>query len=283
MVDSIIEQLHLVHVTDYVIKIGIGFSKSITEKSYQDFKAYSWSESDKTKELIIRVNFMYEDYDSGNPLKHSLFIRVAREMKPSNILQMLASGANDKLDEFENMTAPVFCRTDHINDKLSKDLIGAVHEWHKGLKQPKLLSGTYELIRKHRESIAKFVHYLFPAVVVMLLTYIAFCIDEVLPSTTNLMQYYVSLVLVCNFLVIFFTAHGNRKAQKIYSNLSKLKNEDVIFDITRGDDKLCSEQVERNKEFFTTALQIFLWVLFQNITASIIAAFIFEALTKTAT
>ena len=111
LVGSLIDQLKIAKVREFTIKIGVGFEKEIVEKSFEEFRSYSWSEPSKTKELFIRINFLYEDYDSGNPLKHAMFLRIARELNPGNLFQIIASNDSDKLDNFESLLSPVFCRS----------------------------------------------------------------------------------------------------------------------------------------------------------------------------
>lgn len=55
--------------------------------------------------------------------------------------------------------------------------------------------------------------------------------------------------------------------------LASISGEDVIFDITKGDDKEQSDTINKNKDLFRDSRSIFLWT---NGQASLIAAGIFE-------
>ena len=55
LVKKLKEQLKLVHVTDAIFSVSVGFDKDIVEKSFDEFVKNDWQDSDKTKEIIIRV------------------------------------------------------------------------------------------------------------------------------------------------------------------------------------------------------------------------------------
>lgn len=277
LINQIIEQFKLTHIRDYTIVVGLGFENELVEKPFLDFSNSPCSEPEKTKEIVIKINFMYEDYDSGNPLKHAFFIRIAKGIKPGNLLQLLASNDNEALDNMEYLMCPVFCRTDHVNDKLSKDLISVVGKWHEGQKQPRLLSGSYEFLREHKSYVARAIHYSIPASIVFILCYFAFSIPDLISSKYQLPAF-VSLIISSKVILSFFLSISGVRANKAFQSLSKISNEDVIFDITRGDNKEFSEVVDKNRDLFKSARSIFIWTNLQAIVSSIIASVVFEIL-----
>lgn len=256
LVKEISEQLKLAHVRDCTIVVGVGFEKDFVEKPFSDFESYAWNEPDKTKEITIKINFLYEDYDSGNPLKHAVFIRIAKGIKPGNLLQLMASNDSDQLDNLENLMCPVFCRTDHVNDKLSKDIMRVVEDWHAGQKQPKLLSGGYELLKKHKVQVARTVHYSYSAAAVFVLAYCAFTIPSILEDQ-YILPALTSLVIFSKLILSVLMNVGGSRAQKVFSKLSDISGDDVIFDVTKGDDKEQSDTINKNKELFRDSRSIF--------------------------
>jgi len=275
LIKKIKEQLKLVHVVDATISISLGFEKDFIETSYDEFSKKDWQDSERTKEVIIRVHFMYEDLNRESTIKNSLFIRIAKGLKAGNIFQMLASSDMDSLDNIEDLMCPVFCRTDNINDKLSKDLLGVVEEWHSGQKQPNLMSGTYKFIKKHKINVARSVHFSLPAAITFILCYFAFLVPNLI-SSENHLSTYVSIIITSKLLLTFFLGVGGAKGKEVFGKLSKISHEDVIFDVTKGDDKEYSEVVNKNTELFSSARKTFLWINVQAISASIVAACIFE-------
>lgn len=275
LVKQIKIQLKLVHVTDAIITISLGLDKDFIEKTFDDFANYEWQEAEKTKEVIVRVHFMYQDLNMESTIKNTLFIRIAKGIKPGNIFQMIASSKMDSLDNIEDLMSPVFCRTDNINDKLSKDLLGVVENWHAGQKQPNLISNTYKWLKKNKTAAARFVHYSIPSSIAFIACYSAFSALEVIPEN-QLIPTYVSIIIISKLLIEFFLQLCGSKAKEVYTHLSGISHEDVIFDITKGDDKDYSEVVNKNKELFNSAKGKFLWINFQAVTASIVAALIIE-------
>ena len=277
LVRKINEQLQLVHVTDAVINVSLGFKKDFIEKPFDEFTKSDWQDSDKTTEVIIRVHFMYEDLNRQSTIKNSLFIRIAKGIKAGNIFQMLASADTDSLDNIEDLMCPVFCRTDNVSDKLSKDLLGVVEEWHAGQKQPNLISGSYKFLKRNKSTVARLVHYSLPSAVTFVLCYFSFLVPYLIPVDFRIPAY-VSIVIISKLALSFFLSYGGAKGKLVYAKLNSISHEDVIFDITKGDDKEYSEVVNKNKELFSSARATFLWVHAQAIIGSIIAAAIFELL-----
>lgn len=276
LIDSLIEKLQLAKVRDKVIRVGVGFDKEITEKNYDEFKAYNWGEPGKTKELYIKINFLYEDFHSGNPLKHAFFLRIARELNPGNIFQIIVSNDNDKLDNFESLLSPVFCRTDHINDDLSKSLINAVSDWHKGQKQPQLISASYKFAKEHKERLARIIHYIYPAVTCAIMCAAMFKANLLMVGKSNLLPLLFATTIAAIFLMNFFSAYGSRRASKIFDCLNKISAEDVVFKITKGDDKDYSERIDKNNKLFTSARKDALWAFAQNVAAGVTATAVYE-------
>jgi hypothetical protein len=277
LVKELIEQLELVKVKEYTISIGVGFDKDFVEKPFSEFVRSEWNDPEKTKEITIKVNFLFEEYETENPLKHSVFIRIAKDMKKGNILQLLASNDSDNLDNLENLMCPVFCRTDHINDKLSKDIMRVVEDWHSGQKQPRILSGGYEFLKNNKTIVARIIHYSIPAAVVFILAYFAFSIPDLLLEKNHLPAY-ASLIIASNLLLTFFLRLSGTRASKAFRNLAEISADDVIFDITKGDNKEQSDAINKNKDLFKGSRSIFIWTNGQAITASLIAAGIIEFL-----
>lgn len=275
LVNDISEQLRLAHVRDCTISIGVGFEKDFIEKPFTDFSKHHWNEPDKTKEITIKINFLYEDYDSGNPLKHAVFIRIANGVKPGNILQLMASNDSDQLDKLENFMCPVFCRTDHVSDKLSKDIMRVVEDWHAGQKQPRLLSGGYEFLKKNKVTAARIVHYSYSTAAVFIFMLAAFYAQQMQESKL-ILPTIASIVILSQLVLSVLMNIGRSRAQQVFKKLTEISGDDVIFDITKGDDKEQSDTINKNKELFKDSGAIFLWTNIQAIIASIIAAGIFE-------
>lgn len=174
--------------------------------------------------------------------------------------------------------SPVFCRTDHINDELSKALINAVSNWHKCRKQPQLISASYKFAKKHKTRLARIVHYSFPIISCAIMCAAAFKASVLIATSTSLMPTYVSIILSGIFLNTFFTAYGSRRAGKIFDHLKKISDEDVIFNVTQGDDKDHSERIIENNKAFSSARSEFVWAMSQNIICGIIASAIYAFL-----
>jgi hypothetical protein len=280
LVECLIEKLKLSQIRDFTIKIGVGFSKVIIEKSFDEFKEYQWNEPNPTKEVVINIKCMIEDYETGNPLNHSMLIRIAKKVNPANMLQILTSNDSAKIDDIDSLICPVFCRTEYLHDELSKSLMTAVTEWHGGLKQPPILSKAHEFVKKHKQRIARTIHYLYPLVLSFFCIALVFLANKYMANNPELFAVLASIVIGANYLIMFFTAYGARRARKIFEYMAEISSQDVIFDITRGDDKESSERINENAKMFSSARSIFVWSILQNLIVSLIAGALLYLLHK---
>src|SRR5690606_19215150 len=122
-----------------------------------------------------------------------------------------------------------------------------VEDWHAGQKQPKLLSGGYELLKKHKIHVARTVHYSYSAAAVFVLAYFAFTIPEILENN-YVLPAFVTLIISSKLILSVLMNIGGSRAQEVFKNLSDISGDDVIFDITKGDDKDQSDTINRNKD-----------------------------------
>lgn len=272
LIDSLIDKLKLSQIRDFTIKIGVGFDKIVVEKSFDDFKAYQWNEPYSTKEVVIKINCMIEDYETGNPLNNSMFIRIAKKINSGNVLQIITSSDSSKIDDIDSLMCPVFCRTEYLHDELSKSLMGAVSDWHAGLKQPPILSKSHEFIKKNKRRVARTIHYLYPLVATFICIAALFITSKYLSSHSSYLAIVAAIVVSANYLIMFFTAYGARRARGMFEHMAKISSQDVIFDITRGDDKESSERINENEKSFSYAKATFAWSVIQNLVASLIAS-----------
>lgn len=275
LIDSLIQQLELFHVDDYAINVNIGFKNQFIEKTFTDFKNSNWGDSERTEEITIKINFLYKDHSSGNPLKNSIFIRIARGIKPGNYLQLLASNDSEKLDNLEQLMCPLFCRTDHLSDRLSKAIMNVVEEWHAGQKQPPILKPVHNFFRNHKLAAARFVHYLYPIAVSFALFLFSFLIP-LIGEGSEIYSYYFGMILLSFILISLLSDIGKDKATTVFQNLSELSSDDVIFDITKGDNKEYSEAFHNNNNHFKKFLKITFWTLAQSVVAGIVSSVIFD-------
>ena len=278
LVYDICEQLDVAHVRDKTILIGVGFDRDFIEKPFSDFQSYNWNEPDKTKEITIKISFLYEDFNSGNPLKHSIFIRISKKINPRNMLQLMASNDVEQLDNLEHLMCPVFCRTDHVNDKLSKDIMRVVEDWHAGQKQPQIMSGSYEFMKKHKTYVARVIHYSFSTAAVFALSYCAFSIPDITTEEKFVLPAFVTLIIFSKLILSFLLNIGKVRAQRVFSKLSEISGDDVIFDVTKGDDKKKSDRINKNTKLFKDSISIFLWTNLQSLFMSLLAAVIIGSL-----
>jgi hypothetical protein len=271
LVDCLIEKLKLSQIRDFTIKIGVGFNKVTVDKSYKEFKVSQWNEPHPTKEVVINIKCMIEDYETGNPLNHSMLIRIAKKINPANMLQIITSNDSAKIDDIDSLICPVFCRTEYLHDELSKSLMNAVTEWHEGLKQPPILSKAHEFVKKHKQRVARTIHYLYPLILSFFCIAMVFVANKYMANSPSLMAIFVSIVIGANYLIMFFTAYGSRRARAMFEHMAEISSQDVIFDITRGDDKESSERINENAKLFSSARSIFIWSILQNLAVTLIA------------
>lgn len=216
--------------------------------TWDEFLTHHWQEPEPVEEVVIKWDFLMAVEEYGVPQRHTLMLRVSKDIKPGKIIQMIASGNSDEFDQIDVLSSPAFCRVDFINAQISKELINEVSDWYKGRQAPTLIPDTFYWFKKKKQRVAALIHYSMPvAVTLASVAYILWYGASLEPDVMSL-HHFGAVLLVGLFLVLMSDRVGHYFAARIYRALSKLEGSKVLFEFTAGDRKRKGLLVEQNRK-----------------------------------
>ncbi|MCI1123282.1 hypothetical protein [Stenotrophomonas maltophilia] len=273
---SVNEKLKTHHIDVNVTsaKIGYDASQFAEFSTWAEFEGHRWTESEKIQEIVVKWDFLVNMRDYAAPQRHTLLLRISRDIKPSQIFHMLGAGNADELDKLDEIAAPAFCRVDFINAQLSRELIALVEDWYKGRPQPRLINPTLYWVKQYRNGIATFVDQwllLSWALLVASLLYWGFGAEKI-PAT-------VAAGAIATLLAIYSLSPAaklsHKLASKVYATLSAVEGRKVVFNFTAGDRKHAAETEDENKRQGWKFVRMVTLNIALNIVATIIYTVLF--------
>lgn len=269
--------IHSIDAVVTTVKISYEGSQMSEFGTWAEFTTHHWQEPDCIEEVVVKWDFLVTVENFQAPQRHTLMLRVSRDIKPAKLIQMMAAGNSDEFDHADMVASPAFCRVDFINAQISKELINEVSDWHKGRRSPRLIAEHWYWFKKRRQGIAEIFDQWFVLSCVLLVAAFLFWASGAFyggrPSIT--------VAAVAIFLSVYslrpISRLSNRFASRIFKSLADLEGSRVAFEFTSGDkrrlDKLEKDNSKQGRKFMWASL----WNLALNIIAAIIYATVFVA------
>ena len=270
-------QIHDINASVTNVKIGYEGSQFSEFGTWDEFCSHTFLELERIEEIILKWDFLVNIKSYKVPQRHTLLFRVARELKPSQVLHMLGAGNHDEIDKIDMMSCPAFCRVDFINAQLSKELINVVNDWYLARIEPRLIQPQLYWIKKNRNWIAllldQWTLFTWSLVVGAVAYYFAHKIYAGNPP------------ILISFLALFFGIYSLRPASKasgllvnrIYKAISEIEGSKVVFKLTAGDKKKIAEQRTENSKQGRKFVAASAWNIILNILATIICMYLFKS------
>lgn len=258
--DKITEKLKTHTIDGMIVSVDVSNNLNVTTQfgTWAEFLSHKWTTPDETKEIVIKWDFMVLIQGYEIPQRHSIKVRINRELKPAHILRQVLSEDREIGDEIEINHYPVVCRIDFVNHILSKELLNIVNEWNQSLPQPISNHGLLEKLKKKTQTIKVLISYSIPLLILLtsfsMLNYLASPQDPKSVITVGFLSklmYWLMTSLSILYISVIFSNWLAGKAG--LANLAYGKYS--IFDITNGDK---CRQVALNKKNDAYILQ-FAW------------------------
>ncbi len=272
------------HYDDAGFRINICVSyknrENIEFDSWTTFEKNSWN-TEKTVDSILIVweyNAKLPKYPL--PQKHTLTVRIADELRPEEMLNLVISGKLEEVDKIEQGICPIIARVDFINSILGDELLGIVEAWQKGLLSPDLDSERlYKLLRKYSRTIAYAINYISTLFVAYCtLKYLGIQIRSLNINTIGEMSVnsFIQLVQQCAYgMVVCFSTY---KISEIIGNMVfcslRSTDDNHSFNITNGDRIACKEVERKIKNRKLKIIGNIIFTFLFNIFCSVFANFI---------
>jgi len=266
---------HNIDLVITTVRLGYDSSQFNEFSTWAEFESSKWQESDKIEELVIKWDFLVNIQEYAVPQRHTLLFRVATDIKPSQLLQMIGSSNAEDLDQLDEISAPAFCRVDFINAQISKELVALVDDWYKGRTKPKLINPILFWFKKRRNGIATIAdHWLYFSWALLLSSFVFWGANNFL-NEPNLVHASIAVILaVYSFRPASMMAH--RIGAKIYKVLSEIEGSKVLFNFTAGDRKRIEELEQENAKQGRKFAFISIWNVLLNVASGLITVYLFS-------
>jgi hypothetical protein len=265
---------HSIDATITSVKISYDGSEISEFGTWAEFQSHHWQEPNRIEEIVVKWDFLVRIDNYEAPQRHTLLLRISKDLKPGKIFQMVAAGNADEFDQLDMVAAPAFCRVDFINAQISKELINIVSDWYGGRKSPELIPELWYWFKKHRQFVAElFDHWLLLSWALLIGSFLFWAGSQWYGGNPPLHVMVVS---------VFFAIYSLRPmarlshvlASRIYKALMELEGSRVVFEFTSGDRKRISELKRENRK----QGQKFIWTSVWNLALNILAAVAYAVL-----
>lgn len=139
-------------VENYIASVNISFGKNEI-KNYGVWEAFlqeDWnSVNDKTTSLTITWDFYVKLPLYSNPQRHTLKLRIGREIAPKDMLQLVFT--SDNPSELRENSSDAVCKVDFINQILATELLNHISNWYEGLVEVPKTKGVQKFLTKYHQ------------------------------------------------------------------------------------------------------------------------------------
>lgn len=267
--------LHQIDAVICTVKIGYDGSSFNEFGTWAEFSGHHWQEPDRIEEIVVKWDFLVKVASYEAPQRHTLLLRVSQDLKPSNLIQLMAAGNSDEFDQVDLFSSPAFCRVDFINAQLSKELINVVTEWYKGRKTPKLIPSHLYWFKKRRNTVAEILdQWMIMSWALLLTSFFLWGNKNYFSGTTPLHFVGIAVFLgIYSLRPVGRVAHHS--AARVYKALAEIEGSRVLFEFTSGDRKRISELEDENKKQGRAFVAASVWNIVLNVVASIVYGVLF--------
>lgn len=122
------------------INVSISFKnrETIEFDSWTVFENYNLNTEKSINSILIVWEYNAKLPGFQWPQRHTLTVRLADELRPEEMLNLVVSGKLEEVDKLDQEICPIVARVDFINSMLGDELINIVGSWQKGLMAPSI-------------------------------------------------------------------------------------------------------------------------------------------------
>lgn len=268
------------------ININVNFKdrESIEFDSWATFEQYNLSINKAITSILIVWEYNAQLPNYPLPQKHTLTVRLADELRPEEMLNLVISGKLEEIDKIDQEICPIVARVDFINSMLGDELLRIVELWQEGLMAPSLDDNMiYKLMKKYSRVLAYVINY--SAVFIALFCSVRFFTHWIsgigveylrdisikdAGQITYILIYSIIFCLIVNkvFRII---------ANIVFANLRFVTNNHT-FNITNGDRVICQKIEKKLKTTKTTILLNISFTFVFNIICNIISNYVINSI-----
>lgn len=278
--DEICDKLRNYQQEGVVATVDITYDNNITKQfgTWQEFQEHKWTGPEVTQALSMKWDFLVKLPLYHLPQRHTLSVRIASIVRPAEMFQYLLSTDPEELDRFEFDSAPVSCRIDFINHRLSQELVQIIEQWNKARGQADVHTSLYTKLKKHCTAVERSLQYAFPITVTFVAASVLWTLTRDLDPNASVslggMRLLMWWLLASGVSIVLANEVSKWLAGRVRSAIENYGRY-TVFEMTRGDKNKKDELTQSNQR---TAQRFFIncgVALALNLIAAVIGAFLF--------
>jgi hypothetical protein len=273
--DRVIEKLrnHQIDGVGMQITLLAEHKNAIDFSDISDFASYNWARGDRTKQVLMKWDFIVRIPNYPVPQRHTLTVKISPSFSPMQMMRVVFSHDPSDLDVAEIEAGICIARVDFINSILADELMSLVDGWNVGLPQHPRPKDWFSRLEKYDRWISQFVHYSVP-IALLIASTAFFAFYWLGPSssaqfTIGNLRHFV-IWLTCTATTVFMAGKmGRWLASKCYEAVNFYGTYSV-FMLTQGDKNKDAEIQARNRRCIWTFGWCTFWAILLNVIAGII-------------
>jgi len=261
--DKIISKLRIHTIVGSQMSVVVGLSNKDVKSfgNWEEFQRTDWKIPYRTEYITLEWDFnvLLPNLGTEIPQQHNVRIRIGREMRPSEMIQIVFAGGQEEND-LDELNAQMCLKIDFVNFQLCSDLKNIVTEWYESLPKANTNHRFEPKIVKHQVKIEHFIILTWLVSGIIVSNYLArFGIDLCLVA--DLQDLFKKLFLVASsfaaILYLFYSAGKLFADRVIRKTINQLRKNPMIR-FTSGDNNAIEEiQVKNNSLIKNLGQKIF--------------------------
>ncbi len=261
------------------VTVNLKNKNVITFTCWEEFIQHNWTETSYIVSISMQWNFNIRIAGYSMPQNHNLVVKLTNGLRPEEMLNFIFSGNLEDFDEIEMNAFPVIARVDFIQSLLGEELLNIVGKWVDGLKPNNDIKNPILLImKKYRKKVAQYFEYVCLIMTTILLIgvenyFVRDClrVESFQHFTGEQLNKVIIFFTICMLFIYLSKKFFEKRAYSIYERLSQYGSV-YIFNITRGDQKVQSDILNKDKMNGKKILTKFFLSLVFNVACGVIAS-----------
>jgi hypothetical protein len=238
-------RLHTVLTNTVCVVVSLSNKEFKTFGTWESFVSYDWEIAESTQYISIEwdFNLLIPELQNQIPQTHTLKIRIGREIRPNEMIQVIFQGGDDT--DLEEAASQVVCKIDFVNATICEELKGMMSRWYDGLPINSQEQKVVKFVVKNNQKVREFIILSFLTSCAILLNYIAHKFNF---SNGDLVQkiFLFSSITIITFY-IFYRSGGLFANRAIGHTVERFKK-NPIFEFTNGDNNKITEVAAHNRK-----------------------------------
>ena len=239
------EKLRLHTVLTSIVNVVVSLSNKEfkTFGSWESFVNYDWEIADTTQYISIEwdFNILIPELANQIPQTHTMKVRIGREMRPNEMIQVIFQGGDDT--DLEEAASQVVCKIDFVNPTICEELKSMISRWYDSLPENNEDQKIVNIIVRNNQKIYEFIILSFLTSCAIFLNYLAHKVN--FNSGDNVQKIFLFSSATIITFYMSYRIGGIFGGRTIRKTVEKFKK-NPIFEFTKGDSNKIPEVKKHN-------------------------------------